>query len=394
MGQRSNFKNVLIFAQPFGLTSQSFFTLSFFTMSKQHQETDPHFPPASSLHDPEPDEQGDHITFAEMEAASRSRGGGSAKAYVLPPIASSVNIDILAFVQEKLIQHGLLEPEMEGAKDREFKPANKLSGKYDIATDIALREFFKITGVDYDGTAINGSHIEQLENPDAQKFPPIQFDDAPGDNTGTLLAKRMLRFMRDKGYWIARSPAMYNIVYMEGTDGEGRLNSDAPNQWNDRRFVIKIEENGKPLLEVNDEATTEPGKYYTEVKLLNARGAARVAFGQYKAWQMGLHHGKQPALVQRGLLRVHRDGNKNYERDSADFIDIGAEFWINQRTTSENAVHQFVGKHSAGCLVGRDYQLHMDFLEVLKRDIRFQNDIAYMFITTLLPGKEVMGQIA
>ncbi|MDZ8140831.1 MAG: hypothetical protein RM049_37020 [Nostoc sp. DedQUE04] len=38
------------------------------------------------------------------------------------------------------------------------------------------------------------------------------------------------------------------------------------------------------------EASTEPGKYYTE-NPMNSNGAFRIAFGNYQdAWKIGKHH--------------------------------------------------------------------------------------------------------
>jgi hypothetical protein len=175
---------------------------------------------------------------------------------------------------------------------------------------------------------------------------------------------------------------------VEGMNADGTLNKDTPNEWNDRRFVIQISKGGKPKMLVNEQATTEPGRFYTE-NPLNTNGAARIAFGQYKAWVMGKHQGWQPALVHRGRLRVHRDKLKNYVRDASDPIDIGTDFGINQHSTSPNQTPELVNKHSAGCLVGRNYEAHLAFLKLLTKDVRYDLNKGYMFVSAVIAGTDM-----
>ncbi len=84
--------------------------------------------------------------------------------------------------------------------------------------------------------------------------------------------------MQKRGYQIATGNKEYNIVYVEGMNANGKLNTDPPNHFNDRRMVIEVI-NGSPRIIANWEATTEPGYYYT-YNPMNDKGAARIAFGQ------------------------------------------------------------------------------------------------------------------
>lgn len=168
--------------------------------------------------------------------------------------------------------------------------------------------------------------------------------------------KKVIRFMESKGYRILA----LNIVYLEDVKDpdtweptEGRLDV-----WDDARCIIS---NAGEIL-MSSQATTEPGKYYTN-NPLNPQGAFRIAFGNYQdAWRIGDHKG-QLALVQCGNLKGHRDLNKDGTR-TGDPIDIGNHFGVNQHTTSN--APETIGLWSAGCLVGRFPVTHEKFMEICK----------------------------
>ena len=131
------------------------------------------------------------------------------------------------------------------------------------------------------------------------------------------LAKAVVEYMRQKKYLVDTLPGQLNTVYIEGMDLDGKPNKDLLDGWNDLRLVITHLENGLPQLKMAHVATTEPGRSATFSAAASRRGGvARIAFGQYRAWQMGYHNqsknGKNhPALVQRAPLSVHRDRNRD-----------------------------------------------------------------------------------
>ncbi|MFB2894553.1 hypothetical protein ACE1CI_16710 [Aerosakkonemataceae cyanobacterium BLCC-F50] len=137
--------------------------------------------------------------------------------------------------------------------------------------------------------------------------------------------------MKSLDYQVDEGANKYNIVYVEGVDANGKANSDAIDLWNDRRLVIQVID-GKALIIGNWAATTEPGRHYTN-RPMNPKGAARVQFGQYKAWSVGRHGNSFPheALIQVGLVAVCRDLNKDGFR-RGDRIGTGL-FGINQHST-------------------------------------------------------------
>lgn len=291
-------------------------------------------------------------------------------------------------LQTRLCALGLLDPGIGGDEKTPFRPVSTSDGQFGNNTFHALAEFCRLAGSPFDGLLLTPLQVRILLIKQPGIFLPVHWENAAGDDTQTRLAKRVLRYMDQSGYWIARGPDMFNIVYLEGMNGDGTLNDDAFNTWNDRRLAIRIAPGGRPEMWVNDLATSEPGEYYT-LHPKHPHGAARIAFGQYKAWKMGLHHGLQPALVQRGLLRVYRDHNKDGKRNRTDPIDIGSEFHLNQHTTIDGPVSDFVKKFSAGCLVGRSYQWHLSFLDILKQDTRFRRNDQYLFMSTIIAGDEL-----
>jgi hypothetical protein len=204
------------------------------------------------------------------------------------------------------------------------------------------------------------------------------------------LAARLIKYMAEMNYRISVGDRKYNIVYVEGMDTDGSLNNDAPNEFNDLRLVIEIpDSNLIPIIKGNWEATTEPGTWYTSNPMDRAiqYGAARIAFGQYKAWRVGTHWGggadPHEALVQDTPISVYRDKNRDMIR-KGDFLDTG-NFDINQHW-GYNYPRTDIGMAGAGCLVGRSTEGHKDFMALIKQDKRYQRNNAYLFLTTIIPG--------
>jgi hypothetical protein len=210
---------------------------------------------------------------------------------------------------------------------------------------------------------------------------------APKLRLGNDLASKVIRCMQDKGYTIFNGANHYNIVYLEGVNEDGTPNNDASNEFNDRRLVIEIKSNS-PEIVGNWRGTTEPGYYYT-YNPMNAKGAARIAFGQYKAWVMGWHGTASPheALVQEGgVVTVHRDFNQDLSR-SGDSLDTGW-FGINQHWGYDYATND-VHNASAGCLLGQMWQGHQEFIDILKDDRRYRLNPNYIFYTTVIDGSQL-----
>jgi hypothetical protein len=211
------------------------------------------------------------------------------------------------------------------------------------------------------------------------------------------LAGRIIKYMQEKRYEIATGDKQFNIIYVEGMNADGTLNNNIPNCFNDRRIVIEFV-NGTPKIVGNWDATTEPGQFWTN-NPMNPRGAARIEFGQYKAWQVGIHNGNHRALVQVNDITVCRDLNKDYKRTGDDY-DQGV-FGINQHW-GYNMPPSDIGRASAGCLVGRTTEGHQEFMKLIEQDRRYlaspinhKSDCdppahIYLFAATIISGDNLL----
>ena len=253
----------------------------------------------------------------------------------------------------------------------------------------ALKEFCQRASLSYDSITLSPNIAVKLLEAQQNTFLPLNLSPTGTDNGQTALAKNILRYMLEQGYWIARSPGMYNVVYVEGIDSTGNLNDNKIDEWNDRRIIIQIEEGGNPRIILNSQATTQPGLSFIQ-NPINPNGAANIAFGQYKAWGMGYLREKIPALVQRAPLRIYRDKNKNGIRDIEDFLEVGISS-LYQAAFSSTKIPSNVQRQSAGDLVGRDYKQHIDFISTLKNDIRYKEESTYRFISTIINGRALFS---
>lgn len=204
------------------------------------------------------------------------------------------------------------------------------------------------------------------------------------------MASRIYNYMVKKGYVVSTGRKEYDIVYIEGINPDFTLNNDAPNEFNDLRLVLELQE-GKPAIVGKWEGTTEPGRVFTANPYLPKKGAARIAFNQYRAWKVDKHgKGKSAhlALVQTGgTVTVHRDFNKDFKR-MKDNLDTGF-FGINQHW-GYNFPKNDIKTASAGCLVGRTTAGHQQFMEFVKQDKRYKANKNYVFYTTVIAGDELM----
>jgi len=201
----------------------------------------------------------------------------------------------------------------------------------------------------------------------------------------SALVDRVYAAMLRKGYSVDEGADVVNIAYVAGVSEDGVPNANRTNAFDDVRVIFRVV-NGKPVLLGAWQATIETGKHYTENPIVQG-GAARIAFGQYKAWQVGFHRGQYEALVQTGgPVTVYRDANKDYNREG-DIKQTGY-FGINQHH-AYNAPKDDIGAHSAGCLVGRMIKGHQEFMAFVKSDRRYQANKAFVFSTAVLEAKDL-----
>ncbi|WP_375444470.1 hypothetical protein [uncultured Fibrella sp.] len=274
-------------------------------------------------------------------------------------------------IQTRLIQLGCLDAPADG----NFGPVSKL----------VLYRYAQQAGISFN-ERVDADLAQSLLDFTPDNFLPLTL--------GTDFASRVVKYMQLRNFWLAKLPGFLNIVYVEGAGEDGQPNADTFNKFNDRRLVISIV-NGQPTLLLNALATTEPGRFYTE-NPENSLGAARIEFGQYKAWRVGVHKAGttlgHEALVQVAELSVRRDLNKDGKR-TGDSIYIGAGFGINQHS-GHNAPVGNIGKASAGCLVGRATAGHRQFMKLVKTDPRFtEGTMGYRYVSTIIAGDDLKNKV-
>lgn len=209
-------------------------------------------------------------------------------------------------------------------------------------------------------------------------------------NDTNSLAGRLVNAMKTEGHWLNRHPACINVIYVEGMDEEGSATNNTPNEFNDIRVALRVNQAGNPQVEGLWNATTEPGTYYTVVERLDPGGAARIAFGQCKSWSIGVHmRGRKSAhdaLVQTAPIDIYRDLNADYSRSND--TRYSGLFGINQHW-GYNMKRTDIGKASAGCMVGRTKAGHREFMKLCRDDPRYMANNSYRFMTAVLPAKAI-----
>lgn len=277
---------------------------------------------------------------------------------------------LVSEVQTRLGQAGLLDPPADG----DFGPVSEW----------AWRQYCALRG-QADWGRLTARLARQLLSEDASSVYPL-------NASGADLASRALRSMQSLGYWIARHPDCVNLVYLEGINGDGSSNDNAVDRYNDLRCVISVRE-GRPVLLGAWAATTQPGWHWIQRPPEDVRdpvkAAAHIALGQYKAWCVGTHHGstEHEALVQRAVIRVHRDRDRNGRRDG-DPVFERADYGINQHHGNGSST---VGAYSAGCLVASSVAGHREFLRLAKTDARFLASNSYRFMTAIIGVNQLAG---
>lgn len=299
-----------------------------------------------------------------LKSVSRSTQGE------LPVQVVAADTELVREIQGQLGVSGLLDPPVDG--------------KFGAVSQWALTQFCEKVGLDFDvRRGLTNAIADALLGAKVHGLFPIDTGEK------NALAVKLVMAMQRRGYWIAKHPKCVNIVYVEGMDPTGVPNDNLPNEFNDARFVLSIGEDGKPEIAAGYEATTEPGRYWTEHHIISD-GAMRIAFGQYKAWCVGLHYpgsaDSHEALVQVECVSVFRDKNRDYRREG-DKLDTGL-FALNQHS-GHDLPKCDVGTEGSGCLVGRLKAGHHDFMARIKTDPRYQANRGYRFMTTVLPAAAI-----
>ena len=294
------------------------------------------------------------------------------------PEAIAADKQLATNIQEVLIRLNFLDP-----------PADGLFGPISTA---AMLEFQDVMSPKISGLSKEKGFLGKIT---AKALIETSLGDVPQqpiDLTKNDIAAKIIKYMQAKRYQISTGAKNYNIVYVEGMSENLALNNDKPNEFNDVRMVIEIVKS-VPTIVDKWEGTTEPGTQFTMNpidKVPQQFGAARIAFGQYKAWRVGTHVGSgadpHEALLQIADVSVFRDKNKDMIR-TGDKLFTGL-FGINQHWGFDLPRNN-IGLAGAGCLVGRTTPGHREFMKIIKQDKRFLLSNSYIFLTTIIPGNEL-----
>lgn len=130
--------------------------------------------------------------------------------------------------------------------------------------------------------------------------------------------------------------------------------------------------------------TTDPGVTHMRQRLLSTLGVARLVPNQYRgAYQIGLHQGKYAALVQRGLVTVFRDANKDAIHDEKN-TETGL-FGINIHRSSPTGTSLQIDSWSAGCQVFSNIRDFTRFMNIM----RSAETVSKRFTYTLIESKDI-----
>lgn len=132
----------------------------------------------------------------------------------------------------------------------------------------------------------------------------------------------------------------------------------------DDKLTVTYKENG--VVKFHEwTITTDPGKYFMQVKLGNPKGTAKLKSGQYRGvYQIGMHNGKYEALVQTGgKVTAWRDGDKDaiYDEEKTETGYFGINIHKAGKSSSK------VDNWSAGCQVFKNEADFNEFMEIVRK---------------------------
>lgn len=204
---------------------------------------------------------------------------------------------------------------------------------------------------------------------------------------GTQTLAAWTKAMKRKGY-IVFEKAQYdynlNIVgFRSSNPVVGEFNDFLSVIWRERRGTKRVwNYRTYPI-------TTLPGRYYLINRLLNKKGCAILAPGQYRgAYRLGIHKGYL-ALTQHKPVKAFRDGDRDNEFDyDPRTIDTGF-FGLNIHRANKDGEVDKVGRYSAGCQVFKNPGDYADFMQICQIAANIWGD---SFTYTLLEEKDMKEQ--
>jgi len=178
--------------------------------------------------------------------------------------------------------------------------------------------------------------------------------------------------LKAMGYKIFTRPYEVNIIGVRSANG-------VANKFNDSINVFYKDKNGDWHFHTFP-ATTDPGTYWLK-NPTNPQGTAILKTGQYiNSHIIGMHHDKYMALVQRGLLTVIRDVDRNGQLNFSGKEDTGY-FGINIHRANQVGTTKEIDKFSAGCQVFANADDFTTFMQLCDRHSQlYGNSFSYTLL--------------
>ena len=174
------------------------------------------------------------------------------------------------------------------------------------------------------------------------------------------------------GYKVYTRPYEVNIIGVRSTN-------PVANTFGDSINVMYKDKDGSWHFH-SFPATTDPGAYWLK-NPENEKGTAILKAGQYiNSHIMGMHRDKYMALVQRGLLTVIRDADRNGQLNFKGQEDTGY-FGINIHRANQVGTTKVIDKFSAGCQVFASADDFKTFMDLCDRHSKlYGNSFTYTLI--------------
>ena len=187
------------------------------------------------------------------------------------------------------------------------------------------------------------------------------------------MLSKVKSILRRKGFRLYTRPYEVNIVGI-------RSKNTRSNRFDDEIHVFYKTSPVKWIYHVY-KATTDPGTFWLE-NPMEPRGTAILAEGQYvDAYEIGLHRGLYPALVEKRPVTILRDYNRNSTLDFFNGRKDTGVFGINIHRALANGKTKYVDKFSAGCQVFEDADDFEQFMRITGRHQKlYGNSFTYTLI--------------
>lgn len=203
----------------------------------------------------------------------------------------------------------------------------------------------------------------------------------------TSLLSKIKAIATRKKYTIYTEPYRLNIFGLRGK-------STVPNKFDDEIHVFYYDEK-KECKYFLFKATTDPGTFWLN-NPSSKKGTAILVEGQYKdAYSIGLHKGKDKALVQIKPVTVIRDNSKNGKLNFKSQIKEKGNFGINIHHAKKSGKTYTIDKYSAGCQVFQDAESFNLFLKMCdKHKSLYGNKFTYTLLDFRTVKSETLRRLA